>query len=524
MEKKTSDPGPPPLRENKHINSSVPATSKLDLKEEANRSLDPSVNVNHVSQSGQIDKSAVASLPTSDTERALPYAWHLLPQEKLEEIAYNSRKQRKARLKVMIKFTGDLIIHLRTKIVLTVKHLHLVRKQENPPKCPNCPNVRLTSMTMLSSHLLSKKHLARAKKQAEQNQAQPTPCTSAALPSQQSFQTSSKDQATGSTLEERTVSSAQDEIIGDTAVANINSCVSHQGANGRVDGDKASSDMDVDPIADKTDLEISNDGNPTPQQNLGRGRELDETGKKSSKQRKRKAERDRKKARIRLEKSSISNAQVIPDKASSVTTEGLRTQESGLLDQGNDIIPPTDMSDLGVSSQNKGLPSGAKTKRRRPKKRRPGISVEPLNLDSSNLSDDTQLTTEAQAIMKPMSHERTSVGGVSHTRWHCSICGERWKREKAWHGHLLSAQHMRRALQMMRQITPPIMPYGRNDVQASKDSFGWGTGLGMVEEEDDDEEFEDEDSDSVTEKFNTNAMENIDNGGDNSNDDMDLED
>ncbi|KAF9169184.1 hypothetical protein BGX20_010690 [Mortierella sp. AD010] len=463
----------------------------------------------------------MAFLPRSNTERAPPYAWQLLPQEKLEEIAYNSRKQRKARLKVMIRFTGDLVIYLKTKIVLTVKHPHLVRKQENPPKCPNCPSVRLTSMTMLSIHLLSKKHLARAKKQAEQNQAQPTPYSSAALLPQQSFRTSSKDQATGSTLEERTVSSVQDEIIGDTAVTNINSCVSHQGANSQVDGDEASSDMDVDPIVDKTDLEISNDGNPTSQRDLDRGQELDETGKRSSKQRKRKAERDRKKARTRLEKSSISNRQVIPDKASSVATEGLRTQELGLLGQGNNISPPTDMSDLGVSSQNKGVPSGAKAKLRRSKKRRLGISVEPLNLDSSNLSGDTQLTAEARVIMKPMSHEQTSV---SHTRWHCSICGERWKQEKAWHGHLLSAQHMRRTLRMMRQITPPIMPYGRNDVQASKDSFGWGTGLGMVEEEDDDEEFEDEDPDSDTEKFNTNVMENIDNGGDNSNDDMDLED
>ncbi|KAF9354999.1 hypothetical protein BGX26_007087 [Mortierella sp. AD094] len=487
MEKTTSDPGPPPLRENKHISSPVPATFKLDLKEETNHNLDSSVNVNHALRSGQIDKGAVVSLPRSDTKKAPPYDWQLLPQEELEKIAYNSRKQRKARLK------------------------------ENPPICPNCPNVRLTSMAMLSSHLLSKKHLARAKKQAEQNQAQPTPCSSIAQPLQQSFQSSTKNQAYESALEERTVSSAQDEVVGDTAVTNINSCVGHQGANGRVNGGETSSDMDVDPIADKKDPEISNDGNPAPQQNLSRGQGLGETGKKSSKQRKRKAERDRKKARTRLEKSSISDARMILEKAYHISIEGSQTQEPELLGQDNDISPPTDMFDSAASTRNKDPPSGTapKTKRRRSKKRRLENSVESLNLDSSDLSSSTQLTTKAQAIMNPISYEQASVGGISQPLWHCSICGERWKQEKAWRGHLLSAQHMRRVLQTMRQIMPPIAPYGRSDVQASKDPFGWGTGLGMVEEEEDDEEFE-EDFDSVTEKFNTNAN--------NSNDDMDLED
>ncbi|KAF9915619.1 hypothetical protein BX616_005710, partial [Lobosporangium transversale] len=61
------------------------------------------------------------------------YAWQLLPDEELQRISYNSRKQQQKRL------------------------------MENPPKCPTCPNARFTSIAMLTTHLSSKKHLARVK-------------------------------------------------------------------------------------------------------------------------------------------------------------------------------------------------------------------------------------------------------------------------------------------------------------------------------------------------------------------------
>ena len=60
---------------------------------------------------------------------------------------------------------------------------------------------------------------------------------------------------------------------------------------------------------------------------------------------------------------------------------------------------------------------------------------------------------------------------------------------------MVSAQHLRHTLATMQQIAPDIRPYGRVDVMASMDPFGWGTGAGVVEEEEEEEEEEDEEED-----------------------------
>ncbi|CAO3566066.1 unnamed protein product [Mortierella alpina] len=95
--------------------------------EQANQRLDPPVNTalnsQQSSSSGHIDSSGTL------------FAWQRLPQEALNQIAYNSRRQRNARLKA------------------------------SPPVCAYCPTKRFTSMAMLSTHCRSKLHLSRVQKQ-----------------------------------------------------------------------------------------------------------------------------------------------------------------------------------------------------------------------------------------------------------------------------------------------------------------------------------------------------------------------
>ncbi|KAF9981104.1 hypothetical protein BGZ75_007623 [Mortierella antarctica] len=101
---------------------------------------------------------------------------------------------------------------------------------------------------------------------------------------------------------------------------------------------------------------------------------------------------------------------------------------------------------------------------------------------SGSLVTPTAATTREENI--------TLSQTMQHKQWRCTLCKTVWKRQKAWQGHLLSAQHMRHLLRAMQEITPSVRPTGKLDVMASMDPFGWGTGVGAVEEEEEDDEEE----------------------------------
>ncbi|KAF8978853.1 hypothetical protein BGZ46_006089 [Entomortierella lignicola] len=221
---------------------------------------------------------------------------------------------------------------------------------------------------------------------------------------------------------------------------------------------------------------------------------VSEPKEKSAKQRKRKAERDRKKAKSRLKKLAIADEQMALDTAPEI----LHMQEDrGILRQ--DIIN-----------------SSSKTKRKRTRNRKSRILDESNSLDPTT---ETKNATKTRRAMEPSSGASLPTQGRSQFKWNCSICGQQWKQKKAWNGHLLSAQHMRRVLQTMQKTMSPIAPYGCEDVQASKDMFGWGTAVGMVEEEEEEDEESEDEVLAAVDEMPAN-LEVIDHSSD---DDMDLE-
>ncbi|KAF9387381.1 hypothetical protein CPB97_002582 [Podila verticillata] len=105
------------------------------------------------------------------------------------------------------------------------------------------------------------------------------------------------------------------------------------------------------------------------------------------------------------------------------------------------------------------------------------------------ISGNNSFTTEATISAKPLIVGDTAATSskkepVFQLFWNCSLCGSVWKQEKAWVGHLTSGQHMRRVLKTMQQVVPELAPFDRLDALSSNDPFGWGTGAGVVEEED----------------------------------------
>lgn len=92
----------------------------------------------------------------------------------------------------------------------------------------------------------------------------------------------------------------------------------------------------------------------------------------------------------------------------------------------------------------------------------------------STINEHTTTTTTNGEI-------KETVGAQSRSTRLCSICGSSWKTMKCWQGHLLSAQHSRRMLRTMRLTAPLIPPCGKTSVLASMDPFGWGAGTGVME-------------------------------------------
>lgn len=104
------------------------------------------------------------------------------------------------------------------------------------------------------------------------------------------------------------------------------------------------------------------------------------------------------------------------------------------------------------------------------------------------ISGNNNFTTEKTISAKPLIVGDTPVTSSKkepalQLYWNCSLCGSVWKQEKAWAGHLTSGQHMRRILKTMQQAVPELAPFDRLDALSSNDPFGWGTGASVVEEE-----------------------------------------
>ncbi|KAG0364382.1 hypothetical protein BGX24_004630, partial [Mortierella sp. AD032] len=138
MEDNNSESLQPPLSTSKTTTAN--AQSSIDDHAAANTPSVRNSSEKYHSQTQQ-QPDQLATAPFSKLSSSSLYDWQLLPQEELDRIAYNSHRQRKARLR------------------------------EAPPTCAQCPEAKFTSMAMLSAHYLSKRHLARVRRQ-EQRQGQ----------------------------------------------------------------------------------------------------------------------------------------------------------------------------------------------------------------------------------------------------------------------------------------------------------------------------------------------------------------
>jgi hypothetical protein len=115
---------------------------------------------------------------------------------------------------------------------------------------------------------------------------------------------------------------------------------------------------------------------------------------------------------------------------------------------------------------------------------------------SSTLNTTTEVPKGSSLITYSTADHQleTELRSQSRTPWICSICGSRWKQEKSWQGHLLSAQHSRRVSRALSSTIPAILPYDRKDILDSMDPFGWGAGPGVVEADESENEDVDETS------------------------------
>ncbi|KAF9930883.1 hypothetical protein BGZ67_005575 [Mortierella alpina] len=404
MEHKNPDPGPPPLRTSLPRPTHDADDATLSTRRDASGS---SQHSSHEQSDQPLDLPMSSALnsqqPSSSGCTNTPdsvFAWQRLPQEALDQIAYNSRKQRNDRLKA------------------------------SPPVCAYCPAKRFTSMAMLSTHWRSKFHLAQVQKQE------------GTLPATKAHAVSVEPQADNP-------STQQDVVMRNPDDAGKNS----------TDTFTAGSSNGSDAGADKAASPCSEHG--TAVKNAVAG-QCKLTGKQTTKQRKRKLERDRKRTRARMDLlSKITNLPRSEVEEPSVKV----VVDNGHLD--NIATPQNDPSDVGTTSSQL-------------------VELQmnhPVESEASgSLVTPTAATTREENI--------TLSQTMQHKQWRCSLCKTVWKRQKAWQGHLLSAQHMRHLLRAMQEITPSVRPTGKLDVMASMDPFGWGTGVGAVEEEEEDDEEE----------------------------------
>lgn len=188
------------------------------------------------------------------------------------------------------------------------------------------------------------------------------------------------------------------------------------------------------------------------------------TEQQTAKQRKRKVERDRKKTRARMNLLSNNAGRLeVEGSSGEVPVDGdhlkdLSTQRSGPLygdTSGQPVEPEMNKTEKGG--------------------------------DTGSLATPSDARTGEEKIALPQT--------TPHKHWNCTLCKTVWNRQKAWQGHLLSAQHMRHLLRAMHEIAPSIRPTGRLEAMASMDSFGWGTGVGAIEEEEEEDEEEGKEQD-----------------------------
>ncbi|KAG0370196.1 hypothetical protein BC939DRAFT_1422 [Gamsiella multidivaricata] len=288
-------------------------------------------------------------------------------------------------------------------------------------------------MAMLSTHLSSKKHLVRVKMQSEHRQQGPHG---------RSHESMHTEQAPGSSGEDTEMKDA-DQHEGPTMV-------NKEGDIGTGTDNTTSSSNDKGGRAAEGSSKLCGVRTPT------------------AKQRRRKAERDRKKARARqghalMDQDAPATDTTLPPANFDEFKPALKPISSGTPL----TIASTDLISAPVSKE---------------------------QFESSAVSSRVICTTDKPSEAKhPDSKTSTDTTNVPTQRWwDCSVCGSHWKKQRGWQGHLESAQHMRRLSQIMREIAPVMAPYGEGDVLASKDTFGWGTAVGAEEEEEEEEEEKDD--------------------------------
>ncbi|KAF9582081.1 hypothetical protein BGW38_000671 [Lunasporangiospora selenospora] len=108
----------------------------------------------------------VISRDSAGTGQKRVYSWQSFPQDKLDAIAFDSHKQKKARLKVNYFTLLQPVQSCHETALLTNTMYDLLStaspyQQENPPKCDFCPHARFASMAVYETHLQSKRHLQR---------------------------------------------------------------------------------------------------------------------------------------------------------------------------------------------------------------------------------------------------------------------------------------------------------------------------------------------------------------------------
>ncbi|KAF8945087.1 hypothetical protein BGZ47_003272 [Haplosporangium gracile] len=332
-------------------------------------------------------------------------------------------------------------------------------------------------MAMLSTHCLSRRHLARVQKQRQiQDQEQ-----------DQAQNTSTKEQAT------------QPGAISSLQISPIS-----------VAANSPSHDIVME------DAVAASESNPITQKQPAR------TG-KSATQRKRKQERDRKKARAQSEKRWKPGHGIVSQRVQG--QEEMKEDDEPTVSTSNEMLEDKHHDGHKDNDEVSTAPSD--------------IAAQLAQIDFSSPlvagSDIAAFITESAPSMSKTTCLQQQPQQLQEQNWHCSICDSSWRQEKAWKGHLLSAQHLRHTLATMQQTAPNIQPYGRVDVMASMDPFGWGTGAGVVEvEEEEEEEPEEEVDEENSYDDNSNNNSNNNNNNNNSNvegkavddegDDMDMGD
>ncbi|KAF9156394.1 hypothetical protein BG015_005603 [Linnemannia schmuckeri] len=324
-------------------------------------------------------------------------------------------------------------------------------------------------MAMLSTHCLSRRHLARVRKQRQiQGQEQDQPQNS-----------DTKEPAT------------QQGAIPSLWVSPISVAVNSPSH-----------------AVTMEDAVAASESNPITQKQPAR------TG-KSATQRKRKQERDRKKVRAQSEKQWKPGHGVVSQRVQG--QEEMKEDDETTASTSNEMLG--DKHHDGYKDDDKVSTALSDT------------AAELDQIDSSSPlvagSDIAAFITEVAPLMFNAACLQQQPQQPQQQNWHCSICNSSWRQERAWKGHLLSAQHLRHTLATMQQTAPDIQPYGRVDVMASMDPFGWGTGAGVIEEEEEEPEEEEVDGENSYDDNSSNNNNNNNVEGkavDNEGDDMDMSD